>query len=278
MRYRLPRAYTHLESSRRAIVRDVLGRLAAIRGDTGVIWGGSTTIRPLQQRLIDVDLWFITNHVRSVKTELYQSFHDLKALTFVHQAGLYDWFGDLLSLFFFDDMSFAVDVGVCSPRRLSHLNPGPRPFVVWGNERKLLAKLKTQYYLVSPEQRVWRIIVNLLKCRRSLSRGYLWDAIEYLQRARREVIGLADLRAQGEVIYYSRPEHGVEDRMDDSLRILLARTCPSYNPSSIARCCASVAEACTKYATERVRTGEWQRPLARIRDWHTRLVQAQGQR
>ena len=239
-----PPVVASFDAKRRLIIESIVRHAASVEGMICILWGGSSVIAQNDlPEFADIDLWLVTEEPVKTKQDLLSQYCELPHLTFMHDAGLLPWFGNLISLFFFPDCSFSVDVGIAGCNDVPFLNCGPAaPSCVFGDFAAVCPELGLPDYSCAPKERIAVIMVNLRKIKKSISRGYLWNAIEYVSRARRELIGLMkDAAGQGRNCH-SRPEHSVEDCLPPGDLLALEGTCPSYDSVSIARCTVRISQ------------------------------------
>lgn len=253
MRWNFPAIYHSFTTDEQQILNAVLIKLAAADGVQCIFWGGSTTIAATRQPGSDVDLWVVLSSVNKAKRKLQDKLHDLNSVTYVYDGGYLPWLGHFLSIYFFPDCSFSVDIGFCDTQDLSAVNPGPNPFFVYGAPEaveQVSTLLKHQEYEVTPETRAGRILVNMIKIRKCLRRGHIWNAQEYLKRARSELIGIMLHHREQKPIYYTRPERDAEDFLSVEERKCLSETCPKYSAKSVATCSEKLISECLRRICE----------------------------
>lgn len=244
----------------RAPVLDVLRVLAACP-NRGLIGGGSSSLGQHSDGS-DVDLWLIVDRPKATKRVIAKRLSALPELTLVHDGGFFPWMGELTTLFFYPDASVAIDIGFCSERMLSDINPGPSPFVFWGNARRIRAALQAQRYADLPDRRLSRFFVNIIKVRKNVARGHLWDASECLMKARRELMGLVLDQIDGKRIHYSRPERGFEDVAPSHILRRFNRTHARLERRDLARAAGLLCDHAIEMAHQTPHGTAWSRRLA----------------
>jgi len=239
-----PKIYQSFSKDERTVIDSVIDQLYRIDKTIGLIWGGSSTLANPKPRWSDLDFWLIVDDPSSTKKKLHANFKKLKHLTFVHDGGYLPWLGEFLSLFFFQGCLFSIDVGITKVADLDKLNVGPKPFLLWGDPSQLLTRLKHQKYRLKTEIRLENILINVLKIRKCLAQNYLWNAIEYLSRARSHLIGIIVNYPEQDLIFYTRAERKIEDYLNREQLTRLSKTCPNYSKSDIAKCTSILIEEC----------------------------------
>jgi hypothetical protein len=252
LRLHWPSAFDGFACENRTVLWTVIDIIAAVDGVRCAFWGGSSRFLPRPAVWADIDIWVILDAVADQPAALRGRVENLPSLAFVHEPGHLPWFGHLLSLFFFPGCTFAVDVGLCTGADLPALNPGANPALLLGEEtvfHEVCSALRPQHYRRNPKSRAEKLLANLLKTRKSLTRGHFWNAIECLSRARHEMIGIiVQERSESRHIYYVRPERDAEDYLDYQERRLLAATAPRYDAGEIAAAACSLADYAARHA------------------------------
>lgn len=283
MDFSYPSFYHTLSRKEKVALNTVVTSLYQLDDALCLIWGGSTTVRQTKQPWADVDLWIVMKDlsdslVRSIKDRLCREFKRIDGVAFVYDGGYLPWLGELLSLFFFPNCTFSIDVGIFDPDHLDSANPGPNPFFVWGQPHNIKSKLKIQKYWKIPEQRMTAVLVNFLKIRKNLTRGNLWNAIEYLSRARRELMGLLVKEVESEATYYIRKDRNIEDFIGKDDLMKLADTCPQYSSVSVAECASKIIRDCLTWAEKNQFDWTLAHELIRLDQWMFHFVEGERTR
>jgi hypothetical protein len=276
MGFRYPPVYNTLHEREKAAVDSVVTRIRRLENALCLIWGGSTSLQPTRPPLTDVDLWLVMREIGSTKQRLYDDFQEIDGISFVHDGGYLPWLGELLSLFFPPNCTFSIDVGICDLDGLHTANPGPKPFFLWGESIDIASRLKVQKYERSPQQRMMEILVNVLKIKKSLMRGHIWNVIEYLSRARRELMGLLVELSDSKAIYYLRPDRDIEDLIDERHLVRLAETCPQYSAVTVAECASKIIHQCLDWAEKERFDWPLTRELANQDQWFVQFSKSKG--
>jgi hypothetical protein len=243
----LPSVYSTLTKNEQAAVSDVIEVLISMPSVECLFWGGSTAYSNVRD-LADVDLWLVVQEADSVYSTLQQQLASVPHARVVYNSGFLPWLGRLLTVLFFHGCTFSIDIGVCQREDLAAANPGPKPFPVWGDTSAAFALLRPQRYEVPPEQRVATLLINLIKIRKNLLRGYLWEAYECLSRARREIMGLLLPKDVAKRIYYSRADRDIEDYVTTDVLKALELTAPAYSCSAIATAAVQLCSGAIQHA------------------------------
>lgn len=272
MNFNFPSIYDSLNIREKKALKSVLKPLYNLDKALCLIWGGSTTIQTVKQPWTDIDFWLVMKKIGNTKQQLYNEFQNIDGLSFIYDAGYFPWLGELLSLFFFQNYTLSIDVGICDLEGLSEANPGPRPCFIWGKSTQITSRLKHQKYQTSPQQRMMKILVNLLKIRKSLLRGHIWNSIEYLSRARRELMGVLAKRFNSNSIYYIRPDRNVEDLIDKKYVKKLAETCPQYSVMSVVKCTSIIIVFCLDWIKKEHIEQSLIKEFKNLRNWFNRFI------
>jgi len=259
-----PPAFGSLSGSSQDVVRIVIHRIRDCKEAYCLIWGGSTTISQ-NTAYCDLDLWAVVRNVKEAKTFLLREFSVLEHLIFYKECGYLPWLGELISMFFFDDFSLAIDVGVCGENDLPEINPGASPCFVWGESEQVSVCLRHQEYVVDTQERLKNILINMLKIRKNILRGHLWNALEYLSRARRELMGLYTDATRTKPINYSRPDRDIESVLSENELRLFSDICPIYTTESILDCSLRTLDGLSKWAGDYYFDGYLDKEIPKIK-------------
>jgi len=231
--------------------------------NSGLLMGGSATAGLPDPG--DLDFWLVVDDPLIAKTTIASRVGALPSLNYVHDAGFFPWLGELITICFFPDARLCIDVGLCSPRMLADANPGPNPIVLWGDAQLLRSFLRQQLYKDLPTNRLGRLFVNLLKVRKNVGRGHLWDAVECLAKARREVMALRVDTLQPCGIRYSRAERRIEDTLSTEELSQMADTYPALTRQAILAAAVRVCEIAEAMAASSCPNGTWSCRLSELR-------------
>lgn len=222
------------------VVQEIIPMLVEIPDAQCLFLGGSTASGIIRVGA-DVDLWLVAADAVNASLAVRVIARSLSAIAFVHEAGFYPWFGDLTTVFVSEDGSLSLDIGVCSSRDIPTCNPGPNPQLVWGDQ-SLFDLAGTGIDEWTTDKRLAHLTITLVKLRKAARRRHLWNALAYLAQARNDLIDVARALTKPAGVRYSRPEHGAEDWLDQSLQQELTATHASYNAADIVRCGAAIGE------------------------------------
>ena len=211
------------EPSHVRVFMETLKVIQAIPEVDCVISGGSRS--PLQHcdEWADLDLWvMVQKNSSSIAAALCQRLQGI-AGTLVNGGRFLPWLGHLVSVYVMPDIRFAIDVGVSEWNSFSSLGFGKTPVLVH-SARPLPKNCEvdqcSQVYLTAT--RGIELLENCVKTRKNLARGYHFDAIEFLSRARRELIRL--MLPQGHKFF--RPEKRIENELPDAALEMVRSTYP----------------------------------------------------
>jgi hypothetical protein len=236
--------FERLAPDERLVIEAVIEAVGSLDGLKCAFWGGSTRFLSKRRPWSDIDLWVVLDQIDDQPAVLGLRLKQIKDVRLVHEIGHLPWFGHLFSLFFFPGCTFAVDVGLCTKNDVPNLNPGQDPLFFLGSDESIhdvRSALRPQTYVLSQRTRAETLLAHLLKMRKSLARNHLWNAMECLTRARRELLGLL-LDGRGKrVIHYGRADRDAEDHLEIHECKLLATTAAHYKDEEIRRAAGIVA-------------------------------------
>ena len=247
MRVTLPECYNYLTDEIRQVLDEVLNCLLQEAEIEVLIWAGSSLDLDqgeARQADLDIDLWVISRQPMLSKKAFLACVHDLRRLTWLHEEGSLDWFGDLVTLLFLSDSCLTIDIGFSASKRSTDLNLGQNYWIVASRAKSLLdvAHFKSQTFERSTESLASDLLKNLIKIRRSCATHDEWNAYEYLQRARRSLFGLfRNKRKDLAPAAYSRPERRFSLHLTTAERLCLEDTVGYPRREEILRASAEIA-------------------------------------
>lgn len=248
--------------------RTIVEKLSAAPNVLCILLGGSassTNVRPGA----DIDLWVISNKPRSTVRRVRAISNELNVARWVHEAGFYPWFGTLTTVYLSDDGSKSIDIGVCSVREAQFANPGPNVYVLWG-DAKYLMELGRLLPPPTPDDSFSHLTSTLVKLRKAVRRGHLWNALAYLAQTRNDVLAIVMSKVNTGGVRYSRPEHGAESWMEKSFASSLVGTHATYDGNSILSSAAVLAALALELAVGTARLGAWHTMLSTL---HSQLLE-----
>jgi len=261
----LPRCYENLPPQAQQIVRAVLDVLASVPS-RGLVWGGSRTAEDASHYPGDVDFYILVTERTALSDLLARELSELPHLTLLHRAGYLPWMGELLTLFFFPTCNFAVDIGVLSQDDVPTAYPGRAPHVMWGTDRDLAGLLQPRSYARPDAARSTDVLVNLVKIRKNLLRGHLWNALEYVTRIRRQLMGVM-IQDEAVRLRTFRPDREAEEFLQREDLAFLTSTVPTYAAQDIARCASDLTRTLLARVTLPNEEGYVVPLLARMQEW-----------
>lgn len=190
----------------------------------------------------DVDLIIAArNGQKNYLANLIKNFVDSSDdILFYGKTDKYPWFGSLHALYWRTPFLFAIDIGIKEERELCVL-PLQSQVVALKNgslNENLGKPSQPDTYLPQADaQQAEYTVFNLLaKTRKSLHRGHLWNAFEYVSQLRRVYLQLLR-EAQGKPVMprTARPERDIESVLSNSECVGLAESIPQYSTESMLR-------------------------------------------
>lgn len=234
-----PPYYNTLTYSNKKVIDQVLSELTKLQGVICIFWGGSTSLSPEERVFSDIDLWVVSEEFQGLDKLISLLSSRLDNLSYIDNGGFFPWLGHLITIIFFPGSTLSIDVCFCMIEELETLNPGPSPYFIFGEKKDVehvINHLLPKYYEEPLQKRAGLIFINGLKIRKNLYRGSLWNCIEYLNRARRELMGIICHGRRDDPIKYLRPDRGIEKYLNNDEKHLLMQTYPKLNSSSISKC------------------------------------------
>ncbi len=204
-----------LEKKRQEISRRLSRELMTHYNIDGVMIGGSLA-RNSGDSHSDLDLIVLLSDdgLEDIHIRRMIAYAKTQPMYYEHSvARSLPYFGELLTLFFFD-LSFNIDIGFFGPKRLSNTVLEDYGVIALDHSGKLRAE--RDHVHPSPMSRDYdeEMWINLWKVKKSVCRKNYWRANEYLSRARRSVVALM-MREQGAPIYYpGREDDNIEKYID----------------------------------------------------------------
>ena len=186
-----------------------------------VIWGGSLAKYRKSIPLADLDLWIITSRGASeLETVFLEKLAEMSDILIKAGTNI-PWFGRLVTLYSMPDCNFSVDIGIVNKSSMSTISPGPGWAIIsppLGHADK--CAIPESFTINKPStnksqtERLMEIVSNCIKLRKNLERGFIYNTLEYISRARRELIGLLINdqshpyeRSENKVELYLSPEY-----------------------------------------------------------------------
>jgi len=206
-----------LKTRRKHCVISVISTLAQAEAISGILWGGSH-MREKSDEWSDCDFFCqcrpnSDDLVREV-VEILRAQTDLRLI--IHQ-GRWPWFGDLWTALMRDD-DLTIDVGFVSDEEARSFFWEPTGEVLKDDtgvirqaiEASIASRESNRFGPSLPFQ---NILLILLKIKKNIMRGHLWNTHEYVNQARRFLVMLLrDLHAPKKP-YLGRPDRDVEDAL-----------------------------------------------------------------
>lgn len=152
----------------------------------------------------------------------------------------FTWFGRLWTFYFQDPRGLSLDVGIISLEELQTFYVEPDAVLVC-DRTKMVGERKRQCYLDSLTARRTRctsvefdVHHTLVKLRRTLKRGHLWNAIELVNILRRILFELIRMDIDApEYVAVGRPERDIETVVPAPVLDGLRRTLPVLERDSV---------------------------------------------
>jgi hypothetical protein len=161
---------------------------------------------------------------------------------FVGQTNRFEWFGRLTSIYWKCPHILAVDFGVVEDAEVSRFFIEPDALILKDFDANLERRkrecfrnaLKLRRQLPSIAE--FEAFSLMIKLRKSLYRGHLWNAIEYVSLLRRLYVTLvrSQLLDDPQYVHVGRPERDAEHVLPEKVLAELKCTLPHYSHQSIA--------------------------------------------
>lgn len=208
----LPIILSHLPPAKRVALEGVLEIIKAMPNIGAVILGGSLAAsNPSFDG--DIDLWILTSDPISCVGALRDGSTDLVGFSYFLDNGHVPWFGRLITLFFNSGCDIGIDAGFVTNGDVDNVNTGPGSIVLWAEKRaQAFVERATQKrsFRRTPDERARKVLSNIVKLKKAVDRGEKWGALEYISRARREVLGMIRDSSDSGAHWYERPDRKVE--------------------------------------------------------------------
>lgn len=242
-----PPSYHKLTSLEKKVFHQVFEKLTKLKDAICILWGGSSSVSSRKQVFSDIDLWVVTDKIDNSKKIMTRFLSNFDDIIYIHDGGYLPWLGEFLTLIFFPGCTFSIDIGFCTLESVSAINPGSSPYFLFG-ENKIIKQVKNRLepkdYKESLKKRADSIFINGLKIRKNLSREQFWNCIEYINRARRELMGIFIFPKRSDPIKSLRPDRGIEKYLKKNEKSFFIQTYPRFDPSSISYCTSKIVAEC----------------------------------
>ena len=205
----------------------------------GLLFGGSL-LRGRADEWSDCDFFSIVKeHAREKRDALLHVFGAFDDVRICFAQPSYPWFGELLTTVFNDDYYFSIDVGLVTSIDARDFFWEPSGLVLddpCGIIQDSIARRRTSHDQnpFGPRMPLTTLTLLALKVRKSLIRGSLWNAIEYVQQSRRSLFFMLRALLQ-EDSYLGKPDKYVERALQREELERLQQTCPTYSEDEIGR-------------------------------------------
>lgn len=225
------------KAERVAPVRGLLSKILR-RQDVvgGFVFGSVSTGNA--DHLSDVDVVIVTGDdgagAREAVTRYVQAATEV---AYVGRSSKYPWFGELVAVHWRNSDLAAAEVGFVPRSELRSLYVPTTALVLKDvdgviDRRRERCSARPAGPRTLSTQREYECFIGLVKIRKSLHRGHLWNCIEVLMHLRRLYIAL--LRdAAAAPASEGRPERDAETILGGEVCTTLAASLPSYSVSSI---------------------------------------------
>jgi hypothetical protein len=272
----LDRLLSILDAARRAPVERLLCELYGSESVTGLLVFGSLSSGRFDPES-DVDVIAVTRSgaMGAAHEIIGRCFPD-GAWVFRGETGRHEWFGHLTTLWCAEPFLFGIDIGVVEEDQLPRVPVAPGSAVVKDTDERLVRRMAATSLDWAARRRrdrheePFRVFSLLVKIRKALRRGHLWNAIDYVTHLRR--IHIEQLRDEaGRPDDTSRPERFLEDVLPPSSRNALRSTLPTYDAESVRGAAIALAK---EIATRRAST--WSREARTGVDVALRALAADG--
>ena len=218
-------------------IGSIIDRVIEDPSTTGLLLGGSLSRRQADE-WSDCDLFcLVKDDARTKRDEYLERLAKSEHVRLTFPQPSYPWFGELLTAVFDDDHAFSVDIGFIEHTDAQDFFWEPTGIVLddlTGVIRRSIESRKTtsDQNPFGPKLPITTLNLLALKVRKSLTRGCLWNATEYVQQSRRSLFAM--LRAQlPNDSYVGAPDRYVEQKLSSRDLERLSQTCPAYSEKEI---------------------------------------------
>jgi 3-hydroxyisobutyrate dehydrogenase-like beta-hydroxyacid dehydrogenase len=245
----IPPAALELNAPLQTVLRAVLYAIDSVKGVRAIVLGGSIAGNA-RRTPGDADLWVFVDDVSLASETLKNIASSLPNLTLLYDAGHLPWFGYLLTFLFYPGCTSAVDVGLAKAEDALRINTGPGAVVLWSRSdaKSILdIALQRRRFRSTPAKHAESVLMNLVKLNKAIDRGEKWGALEYVSRARREVIGILRDAHPAAVDWYERPDREIEGLLTDDQREGLSATHCQLDGNELAAAGRALARLTLRY-------------------------------
>jgi hypothetical protein len=234
----------------------ILAILSTFQDIQGILWGGSY-LRGSADPLSDCDVFCHANYDSTEQLQAVVS--KLEATENVRSAlyqGYWPWFGHLWTVFFSADVLFTVDLGFVQDRDATAFFWEPTGMVIKDQTGVIGASIAgnlargntNQFKLDFPCRNIFFL---LSKIQKNVVRGHFWNALEYLNQARRYLmLMLRDAYVAADA-YLGRPDRNIEDVLPRQILVRLQETVADTSETSIVRASSTLAIWCIDLSAQR---------------------------
>lgn len=242
-----PDEFFRLVDCKQEALRDVINILVSTPKVLGVLWAGSIR-RKKSFELSDIDLFCNVTNPNTLQIKLLATFSSLNNVEIVVNQGYFPWMGELLTIFYKFIPDFAIDIGLVDSNKASTFFWEPEGFILFDNNNMIHNSRKDLMNSPNFTQQPFQaktpfqnIILLLKKIRKNLSRGHLWNCIEYISTARRNLMIILRLYVLKDDDYLGRVERDIEDVLPQEMLDDLKKTQPELEKLSIVNCALIIA-------------------------------------
>lgn len=228
-----------LSPYRRERVLELLTYLYSNSQVLGVLLGGSLSYKEDCSKS-DVDLFCLIQNKEDEKA-LKDSLITLHEIDTVIFQGFFPWTQKLYTLFYKQDIDFAIDVCLVEKTVAQSFFWEPDGAVLFDKEGLIDSNRTSQ--LISPnytkqpflKQNPFALsIITLKKIEKNLARNHIWNGLELLNIFRRYIMQLLRLDVINDRSFLGRVDRDIEDVLPQKINKHLTRTVASYDIVDIA--------------------------------------------
>jgi hypothetical protein len=227
-------------AARKRTLRSILRKLVEEEAVAGILWGGSHW-RTGADALSDCDVFcHMRPYSQRIRSQILKRLAECEETTLMIDQGNLPWFGDLVTLILQRHESFSIDIGFVGNRLAYKFFWEPTGFVIKDVSgtirRSISANLRkgntNQFGLRDPFK---NLLLLILKIKKNLLRGHLWNAYEYVNQARRYLMFMLRHVYVHDDDYLGRPDRDVDRVLPAAVMERLLATSAEVSQASIRR-------------------------------------------
>jgi len=270
----LPADFYKFAPSQQSEILRILNFLSSHSEITGVLWVGAASKGEIDD-YSDVDfLCFIENEAAQIfKSRIIDKIKTSLKVQLVLDQGYLPWFGHLFSIFYKTNSLFTIDIGLMETDKLANFSIEPSFHVLWDKNKLMKHAHKGYYPLSNLKDPYSDIFLQLFKIRKNLVRGYLWNSIEYINRARRALMLILRKSVPKAKNISGRVDKNIEEVLDPATLEKLNETQPKVLSKDIALCSILIGKWALEETHNYSLNPAIEKGLRSLIDWMSNFVQ-----